>query len=153
MFDWAHKKVVLAKAAIGWIAITAWLVATSYCGLSAFHKDSDLSHQDGAKAAVSQDSECHHSDCHSHKKTSDQPKPSNSACCKDLQIVVVSTAHDIQVFPQFSAFWGPSEIDLLNEHNAGFYKSLFAYGHGPPGTSVILFCLRHSHQENAPPSV
>lgn len=137
------------KSVVALTTIAAWLTAMSYCSFAGAF---------ACKPSNSHEAVCH-ADTHSHSEDSDSHSPeslpkqqNDEPCCKALQIVVAPTSNvSVQTPAPSYVFWILREVSLFQERELAQSGSLFLFDHDPPGLPIILFSLRHSHQENAPP--
>lgn len=140
------------KSAIALAVLPIWLVSMSYCGIASTVI---------CKPDASQKTDCHHhsddsdTDSHSHNDSHPSKSAPNSkgeVCCESVKILVTPTSNVVvQPPPPSPVLWILSDVSFLDLIKRGPPSGFFIYDHGPPGSSIILSSLRHSHQENAPP--
>lgn len=136
------------KSAIALAVLPIWLVSMSYCSLapSITCKPDPSSHE----------AHCHghsadsYSDSHSSK--SEPTSKKSETCCDSVKTLVSPASNVVVQPPPFShLLWILSDISLLHFSGPSLPAGFSIYDHRPPGSPIILFSLRHSHQENAPP--
>lgn len=130
------------KAFLGLLILVVWIFAPCNCVLA-------------LKVASSHDAgncDCCNTRDANHSKN---PAHHDSSCCSSFVEAKTAVPPDtsfIQHLVSSVVLWALSENLALSESRfESNHDSI--YDHSPPSLSVILFSLRHFHQENAPPFV
>ncbi len=138
------------KSGIALTILPIWLVSMSYCGLTSLFPCTCKHESSHEMACHRHSSEDPDSNAHSSQNI---PTSKNEVCCKAIKTVVLSESNIVVQQRSLSVLlWILSDNKLLYASELNRPGKLLVHDHGPPNPPLILFSLRHSHQENAPPS-